>query len=826
MIGVPDPRWDERPLACVVRRARAPTSTRDELRDVPRRARREVAAARALGVHRRGAEDERRQVRQEGAARRGTPTASSSSRSCGEPRGAFAFDRAARHGRRPARRRPRGSSSSALAFPGTLVVACIVGADARRAPLVRRSTLLSGLVGWVVGVGGCRCSIAADKREPASEGFARNLVPVLARSARWRLSVWIEFLAAPGHAGARADRPRVGPASDPLAPSARAAGARATREITRIAVRNGLGPSLGLGRRTTLERQPARPTDPAAPPRARGVRRDVREARADALDALRPLSPPTPSGALAPPGPRAPAARGRRRGDARGGARRAASTRCSPSSTGTRSPRRRSARCTAPRCPTVRPVVVKVQRPGHRRVGRASTSSVLEELGQGGRDAHVVGRRVPGAGPGRRVQRRAPRGARLPHRGAQRDAIASNLPPDRGSRVPTCTRSSRTSRVLVMEWLDGASVRDVDWGRRAGLPTATKLADQLLRTFLEQMLVEGRVPRRPAPGQRDAARRRAARADRLRRDRAASTRSQQAALRDLMVGVSRRDADAVAAGGAAGRDAAPRRRRRRLRARTGALHGAAPRPRHAPDAAMFNDDAPPVLRLRHHAAGRAEHVLPGADRARGHPHDDRARLPAIDAAEAIAREWARTSISPDSVQEAVREELFRHAPMLRRLPRQLDRLLHDRAARRPAGPGQPLHRRPTTCTSSRGSSTVSCSPSPGPGRPPLGGPDRYRGRADLRRRHVAVPVLRVLRAVLRHRALDAGPRRGPPRRRELSPTGDRRTTAHGGSLVAVRRGVLIISASMGAGHDGAAYELQRRLEAPRPSTSGSSTTCR
>ena len=41
-----------------------------------------------------------------------------------------------------------------------------------------------------------------------------------------------------------------------------------------------------------------------------------------------------------------------------------------------------------------------------------------------------------------------------------------------------------------MEWLDGASVREVDW---TGVPSAerVKLADSLLRTFLEQMLQEG-----------------------------------------------------------------------------------------------------------------------------------------------------------------------------------------------------------------------------------------------------------------------------------------------------------------------------------------------
>ena len=68
VIGVPDPRWDERPLACVVRK-RGLRRRRGRARRVPRRARREVAGAGAVELHRRGPEDERRQVRQEGAAR-------------------------------------------------------------------------------------------------------------------------------------------------------------------------------------------------------------------------------------------------------------------------------------------------------------------------------------------------------------------------------------------------------------------------------------------------------------------------------------------------------------------------------------------------------------------------------------------------------------------------------------------------------------------------------------------------------------------------------------------------------------------------------------
>ena len=68
VIGIPDLKWDERPLACVVR---TPGSDVDAgaLPRLPRRQGREVAAAGAVDVHRRGAQDERRQVRQEGAAR-------------------------------------------------------------------------------------------------------------------------------------------------------------------------------------------------------------------------------------------------------------------------------------------------------------------------------------------------------------------------------------------------------------------------------------------------------------------------------------------------------------------------------------------------------------------------------------------------------------------------------------------------------------------------------------------------------------------------------------------------------------------------------------
>ena len=68
VIAVPDERWQERPLCCVVLRPDA-TASAEELTEFLADARREVVAPRTLGLHRDRAQDQRRQVRQEGAAR-------------------------------------------------------------------------------------------------------------------------------------------------------------------------------------------------------------------------------------------------------------------------------------------------------------------------------------------------------------------------------------------------------------------------------------------------------------------------------------------------------------------------------------------------------------------------------------------------------------------------------------------------------------------------------------------------------------------------------------------------------------------------------------
>ena len=75
VIAVPDERWSERPLVAVVAR-RGFGRRRRRAGRVPLRTGQPMVVARAMGVHRRGAQDQRGQVRQEGApvpARRGRP---------------------------------------------------------------------------------------------------------------------------------------------------------------------------------------------------------------------------------------------------------------------------------------------------------------------------------------------------------------------------------------------------------------------------------------------------------------------------------------------------------------------------------------------------------------------------------------------------------------------------------------------------------------------------------------------------------------------------------------------------------------------------------
>ena len=246
VIAVPDPRWDERPLACVVlqgrRRRSAPTSCASSsaasvaqwqlperwtfIDEVPKT---------SVG-----------QVRQEGAARPATPTASSTveelrvtptdpaSTAMTTTLAASVFERL-------------GDDLWLLvpAFVFALLAGVAHRARARRAPLVRRHRRLRDRrLGHRCGR---RAAGSPTDTQPASDGFSRNLF-LFTLFGAMAAAVWIEFLARPGIIV----RAQTGLQSVPHpVRSLRRRGRRVQRyaEITRIAVRNGLGPSLGLGRK-------------------------------------------------------------------------------------------------------------------------------------------------------------------------------------------------------------------------------------------------------------------------------------------------------------------------------------------------------------------------------------------------------------------------------------------------------------------------------------------------------------------------------------------------------------------------------------------------
>jgi ubiquinone biosynthesis protein len=534
---------------------------------------------------------------------------------------------------------------------------------------VRRSvtaSVLSGIFGFVVGV--VISLLIASERHNASDGFARNLF-LFALFGAMAAAVWIEFLSRPGMMA----RAQTGLASVPHPiRSVRRRGRRMARyaEITRIAVRNGLGPSLGLGRHDDVS------ADGNRMPTVRRLRMSLEQCggmfvklgqiastRSDFLspDIIKELSllqdrvAPADrddvaemlEGELGVPvddvfpkfdwDPIAAASIGQ--------VYRAA-------------------------LPDGSPVVVKVIRPGIEETV-ATDLSVLDELGRvvetrtaWGAEYHVMDLVDEFS-----TRLREELDFRIEARNAR--TIATNLP--HGSRVvvPAVYEDISTSRVLVMEWLDGVSVRDVAWGD-ARPAERTKIADLLLRMFLEMMLQDGVYHADPHPGNvmllRDG---RLALIDFGAAGRLDSV--QQSALREMMAGVGRRDADAVAqavlqvASLRRGVDVADF---ERALARFMAQHLA---PGARADAAMFNAmlrlffDFGITLPAEWSTFFRALIVLEGTLTTIAPDYS------VIDAAESIAGQWVRAQITPGSVQQAVRDEILRTVPMLRRLPRHVDR---------------------------------------------------------------------------------------------------------------------------------------------------------
>jgi ubiquinone biosynthesis protein len=550
------------------------------------------------------------------------------------------------------------------AFAFSLLAGALIG----RVLGVRRSfaaTLTSGTIGWVVGVV-VALWIASDAH-PATEGFARNLF-LFSLLGTMAAAVWLEFLARPGIVM----RAQTGLQSVPHpVRSLRRRGRRVQRyaEISRIAVRNGLGPSLGLGRKDDVDASAARPpvrrlrlaleecggmfvklgqvlstrTDLISPQAAAelGLLQDhVRPAPRDGIAEVLEEELEVPVGDVFRGFDWQPVA--------------AASL----------------GQVYRAQLPDGSRVVVKVQRPGIDESVRVDLS-VLEELGRVIETRTTWGReyQVEDLVAEFSARLREELDYRIEARNAH--AIAATMPSDAHIRVPFVYDELSTSRVLVMEWLDGASVREVDW---SGVREAdrVKLADSLLRTFLEQMLQEGVFHADPHPGNvmllTDG--------QLALIDFGAAGRLdpvQQSALRELMAGVSRRDADAVVQ---AVLQVASLRRGvdvndfERALARFMVQHLA---PGSQPDAAMFNAmlrlmfDYGITMPAEWSTFFRALIVLEGTLTTIAPGYS------VIDAAESIAAKWVRSLINPNSMQQAVRDELLRTVPMLRRLPRHIDR---------------------------------------------------------------------------------------------------------------------------------------------------------
>jgi ubiquinone biosynthesis protein len=555
-----------------------------------------------------------------------------------------------------------------LSLPGVLVLAWLVG----RLLGVRRSwttTVLSGVLGWI---GGVALSLAiASQREPVSQGFTRN-VWLFSTLGVMSASVWIELLAKPGTLA----RAQTGLTSIPHPVRAiKRRGRRVSRyaQITRIAMRNGLGPSLGLGRYTEDGQAKQVPIarrlrhaleecggmfvkmGQVASTRSDLVSPDVAEELSHLQDHVAPAPPDGVRELLeeeldAPVDdvfaefdwePVAAASIGQaHRARLHGG----------------------------------QQVIVKVQRPGIAdSVNRDldvldELANMVEQRTAWGADYHVADLADEFA-----ERLREELDFEIEARNAS--DIAANLDDDSDVRIPAVYHDLTTSRVLVMEWLDGVSVRQTDEVDGLGIDREA-LAEDLLRCMLQQMLIDAQYHADPHPGNvmvlRDG---------RLALiDFGAASRIdplQQTAIRDVMVGVSQRDPDllrqAVLQVATFRRDVDDEELERAL-ARFMTRHLA---PGMVPSAAMFNDllqlfftfgiSLPPELSTFFRALITLEGTLttlsPG--------------YPVIDRAEAIATEWIRARVAPSTLEELAREELIRMGPLLRRLPRRLDRMANQ-----------------------------------------------------------------------------------------------------------------------------------------------------
>ena len=242
-------------------------------------------------------------------------------------------------------------------------------------------------------------------------------------------------------------------------------------------------------------------------------------------------------------------------------------------------------------------------------------------------------------------------------------------------RVPAVYGQWSTSPVLVMEYLDGVSVRDAEPALAESNADRHGLACGLLGTMLRQVMMEGTFHADPHPGNvlllRDGQLAlidfgSVGRLDPL----------QQAALRRLLLAVARRnpaelhdsllDLAQAARPGATGDDLLERTLAQFIAQHLG--------PGMVPDAAMFTT----LFRLLTDFGLVFPPVIAAVFRAMITLEGTLARLAPgfqiVEESRKMAASWLGDMLGPASLREAATDEVLGMLPVLRRLPRRLDRI--------------------------------------------------------------------------------------------------------------------------------------------------------
>jgi len=250
--------------------------------------------------------------------------------------------------------------------------------------------------------------------------------------------------------------------------------------------------------------------------------------------------------------------------------------------------------------------------------------------------------------------------------------IAANLAPLSQVRIPAVYPELSSSRVLVMEWFEGVSVREAERIDGMGFDRR-QLADSLFRCAVKQMLIDGRFHADPHPGNvmvlRDG---RVALIDFGAAGRLDAM--QQSTLREMLLAISRRDPALLRQ---AVLEVATLRRRfddEQLERALARFMARRLGPGAKPNAAMFSDmmqlfftfgmalpaEFGSLFRALITLEGTLTTLCPG--------------YLVIDEAQKLAGEWARDRVTPTSLRQMATQEVVTLAPLLRRLPHHLDRL--------------------------------------------------------------------------------------------------------------------------------------------------------